>query len=236
MPSKEELQDEVDELRLELERTRDVAETEFAGLRLKAEGLEAEASRLRAALAESERQRRQLQSTLDTLNETQHSLQELYAEKEDRLLGRLAAEAARVAETGERWQAAEDGLRSELAERDSTIGDLEGKLAHKQTMLDTQNVWIANLKGEVKEVRLANDSKAGKITTLETRLARAGEELRRAAEAPGESIILGTLEQLGTRLGCWLAILFAGGLATMAVFIINSIVSWWTPCETLLGS
>lgn len=212
------------------------SETKVAELHLEAENLRAEVSTLRGALAESERQRRQLQSTLDTLNETQRSLQELYAEKEDRLLGRLADEGAKVAAAGARWQAAEAQLRGELAERDSTIGGLEGKLAHQQTMLNTQNVWIANLKGDLKEAKLSNDSKAGKIRTLESQVTLAGEHLRRVTEEGGQSIILGTFELLGQNWGCVAVLTLAVGLIAGVVFIINSIISWWTPCETFLGS
>lgn len=235
MPTKEELQDEVDELRLALERARDAAETEVAGLRREAEGLRAEVSTLRGELGESERQRRQLRSTLDTLNETQCGLQELYAEKEDRLLARLADEAARVAAAGERWEAAEVELRGELAGRDTKVAELEGKLTQQKKQLETQNVWIVGLNGDLKQAQLANDAKAAKITQLENRITRHGRELQ-LAEENRQSILVGTFELLGTRMGCWLALLFLGGLVTMAVYVISSIVSWWTPCETLLGS
>lgn len=235
MPTKEDLQDEIDELRLALEQTRDAAESEIGELRRGAEGLRAEISALRGALAESERQRRQLQSTLDTLNETQHSLQELYAEKEDRLLGRLADEGARVAATGERWRAAEAQLRGELAERDSTIGELEGKLARKQTMVHTQGVWVTQLRGELSEARSANDIKAAKITRLENQITRHGRELQ-LAEENRQSILVGTFEQLTSRPGCWLGIAVAVNAAWFLVWSINSIINWWSPCETLLGS
>lgn len=234
MPTKEQLQDEVDELRLELERARDVAEAEVAGLRAEAEGLRAEVSALRGELARSERQRRRLQSTLDTLSETQRSLQELYAEKEDRLLARLADEGARVAAAGERWQAAEVLLRGELAGRDTTIGELEGKLDRQQKQLQAQNVWIVGLKGDLKQAQLANDSKAAKITQLENQITRHGRELQ-LAEENRQSILVGTFELLTGRMGCWVAIAVLVNVAWFLIWLISSIVSSLTSSADSLG-
>src|ERR1043166_170266 len=90
MMTREELQDQNDELRLELVRAREAAE--LVKLRQEVKGLKEEVTKLREELEGSERRRSQLQGELDTLNETGNNSRVLYQEKEERLRSQLQGE------------------------------------------------------------------------------------------------------------------------------------------------
>jgi chromosome segregation ATPase len=227
VPTKEELQDEVDELRLELERTRDVAESEFADLR-------EEVLALRGELAASESRRRQLQSELATLNEVSNNLRELYREKEERLLAGVKDASDEVAAAYERWQAVEAQLRAELSARDHTILELQRKQADQQKLLERQNIWMVDKNGRLKEAEDTLSKQAQTIRVQAAQIERHGRDMREVIERR-ESILLWLFEQILTSPKFWVVILFLTGIAAFLTYVINSILDWLKPAPSLLG-
>lgn len=227
MPTKEELQDEVDELRLALEETRDSAETDVANLR-------AEVSALREELGASESRRRQLQSELATLNETSSNVRELYREKEERLLGGVRDASAEVAAAYERWQAREAHLAAELASRDRTTSEQQRKLATQQDLLDRQNVWMVDKNGRLKEAEGTLSKQAQIIRVQAAQIERHGQDMREAIERR-ESFLLWLFEQILTSPKFWAVMLFLMVIAALGTYVINSILAWLKPAPSLLG-
>lgn len=228
MPTKEELQDEVDELRIALEETREAAESDLG----EAQG---EITKLRADLQQSESQRRQLQSTLETLNETRQTLAALYEEKEERLLAGVQRESTRMAAVGERWAAREAELREELEQSTARIAELGTETESRRTQLATQAGWLVQLQRELREEKRLGELKDLKIRGFETQLARTGEQLRLASEARGESMVVGIIELLISRPGCWAVMAFLAGILAAIFYVVNSILDWLKPSENLLG-
>lgn len=228
MLTRDELQDEVDELRLALEETREAAESDLGEARR-------ENSRLREELGRSESQRSQLHSTLATLNETQQSLADLYGEKEQRLLARVAEASAKMGAAGERWAAEKARLREELERSEARVTELEEEDERRRKQLSTQAGWVVQLQQDLGEAKRLSEFKDQKIRGYETQLARSGEELRRVSEAKGESLILGLLEMLSSRPGCWAVIVFLVTIAAGITYVINSILDWLKPSDPLLG-
>lgn len=220
MPTKEELQDEVDELRLALEETKDAAESEVLALR--------------DELSASESQRRSLQLTLSSMTDAQHGMRQLYEEKEERLLSRVRDAAAEMAEAGERWAEREEELRSEVAERDSTIGQLQTRADGFQRQLQQQNVWMTDANDKLKLAEKGDRLQRSEINRQEALIERYAGELRAALENR-QSIVAGIFELLASRPGCWVVLTCVVGLAAGLVYIINSILSWLTPSPNSLG-
>lgn len=220
MPTKEDLQDEVDELRLALEQTRDVAESEV--------------STLRDELAASESQRHSLQLTLNSMTDAQRGMRQLYEEKEGRLLSRVRDVAAEMAAAGERWARQEEELRSEVAERDSTIMQLQTRVDGFSKQLQQQNVWMVDANDKLKSAERADTLQRSEISRQEALITRYAEELRGALENR-QSIVAGMFELLASRPGCWMVLTCVVGLAAGLVYIINSILSWLTPSPNSLG-
>ena len=227
MPTNRELQDEADELRLALEEARE-AESELAAARNEMSGL-------RAELSQSESQRCQLQSTLGTLNETQLTLADLYEEKEQRLLARLAAEAGLMAEAGVRWAAQEATLRGELEERGSAAAALETRISSQRKQLSKQAGWVDMLRRERNAALEESGLKDLQISSLDTRLSRTGEQLRQMGESGNPSRLAEGLELLIARPGCWAAVMFLVVILSGIVYVISSVLAWLKPSESLLG-
>lgn len=234
MPTKEELQDEVDELRLELERTRDIAESEAAALRAEVEELREEVLALREELGESESRRRQLQSELDTLNETSNNVRELYREKEERLLAGVKDASDEVAAAYERWQALEAHLRAELLARDLTISELRRKLAEQQKLLERQNVWMVDKHGQLAAAEDTLSKQSQTIRVQQAQIERHGREMRQAIEQ-SQSILIGLLELTLTKPVIWVAVTCLMGILALGTYVINSILDWLKPAPNLLG-
>lgn len=223
MPTKEELQDENDELRLALERAREDAEE-----------LKGEVEALRGELDDSESRRLSLQSTLTAQSEAQRGMAEVYTEKEERLLARVRAEAGRMAEAGERWAAQEALLRGEVASHESTITGLRVELAGKEMQVQHQAVSIVDLSAELSKANQRLDVQRQTISGQNSQISQHGREMREALENR-QSITAGILELLASKPGCWVVMTCAALMLGAAVYVINSIVEWLTPSQNLLG-
>jgi chromosome segregation ATPase len=224
VPTKEELQDEVDELRLELERTRNVAESEVAELR-------EEVSTLREELATSESRRRQFQSELEALSEATAHLRESYAQREERLLGRLSDEARRMAEAGERWAAEKAELLEQLEAQHLEVVQQATRAGnyHKQVLWQLEEMARLRRGASEEEEEIALRDK--KIENLEIRI----ERMREDAESQKRPFLIELAALLGSRLGCWVAMAFLIGILAGLTYIVNSIIVWLRPSENLLG-
>jgi chromosome segregation ATPase len=226
MMTREELQDQNDELRLELVRAREAAE--LVKLRQEVKGLKEEVTKLREELEGSERRRSQLQGELDTLNETGNNSRVLYQEKEERLLAGVKESSAEMAAAYKRWEESEAHLRSEVAARDATILELEGKLETKQGVLERQGKWMyeaqENLLAAEKQRSLLEQT----IKERDTQIARHDREMREAVKQ-SRAFWAGVREALNGPMGCLVGPTCVVALFTMLVYVVSSIRSWLAP-------
>jgi chromosome segregation ATPase len=232
--TKDELQEQNDELRLALEQTRESAERELGELRLDAEDLREEVSALREELGASESRRRQLQSELDTLNETSNNARELYREKEERLLAGVRDASEEAAAAYQRWEEQEAHLRGELATRDSTISGQQRKLDVQRKQLQQQGVWMVDVKGRLKAAEDNLSIQSQTISVQESRIARHDREMQRAVKR-SRSILIGLLELMTGSPAFWVFLTCLVGILAGLVYMVNSILDWLRPAPSLLG-
>jgi chromosome segregation ATPase len=146
---KEELQDQNDELRLELERTKEAAE--LGKLRLEVKELREEVPKLQKELEASERRRSQLQGELETLNKTTEHLRESYEQGQQRLLGMIRDKAREMAEAAERWEA-------EKAELQKQLNEARAETAQQATLAKNYNKQVLWQLEEMAKLRRALES------------------------------------------------------------------------------
>jgi hypothetical protein len=125
--------------------------------------------------------------------------------------------------------------QGELRERDSAIAALGEKVGSQQKQLSTQAGWVVTLRGERNEAQTLAESRAAKIKSLDGQLARSGEQLRAVSEAGNQSVVVGIIELLASRPGCLVAIAALVGMVAGIVYVVNSILAWLKPSESLLG-
>jgi chromosome segregation ATPase len=226
--TKEELQDQNDELRLELERTRGATERELGALHLEVKELREEVTTLQEELEESERRRSQLQSELDTLNETSNNFRVLYLEKEERLLAGVSDSSAKFAAGYERWKKSEDHLSSEVAARDATILELQSKLKSQQGVVQRQGAWMDEAQQELKAAEKKRNLLEQTIEELKSQIARHDREMRKVMNW-GRPFWAGVGEVLNGQTGCLVVPLCVVALITMLVYVVSSIQSWLAP-------
>jgi chromosome segregation ATPase len=146
---KEELQDQNDELRLELERTKEAAE--LGKLRLEVKELREEVTKLQEKLEESERRRSQLQGELDTLNQASINSLEIRKEREERLLGKLSDISSEAAAARKRWEA-------EKAELQKQLNKARAETAKQATLAENHNKQVFWQLKEMAELKRALES------------------------------------------------------------------------------
>lgn len=226
MATKEELQERVDELRLELERTREEAEAEVGALR--------------EELGRSEQQRSSLQALTSTLTEGQSALERIYKEKAELLLARVGAESRRMAAEGERWAEERAQLTADLQEQGSTIRQLETTVAGWKRQSTAQHDQLTRANNIASSARTEIEARDRKISALESQLARTAEQLREAVENPGRPLIIEFLdtlsEILGARPGCLVGLAALAVVVAAIIFVVSSIIGWMSPCPSLLGT
>lgn len=228
MSTKEKLQDQNDELRLELEQAREATERELGGIRLEVEELREEVTTLQEELAASESRRRQLQSELETLNGTVNNYRELYLEKEERLVAGVRDSSAEVAAAYERWKKSEAHLRGEVAARDATISESRSKLESQEGVLQRQGAWMFEAQEKLKSAEEQLRLQAQTIKERESQIARHDREMREVMNW-GRPFWAGVGEALNGPMGCLVGLVCVVALFTMLVYVVGSIQSWLAP-------
>jgi chromosome segregation ATPase len=225
MMTREELQDQNDELRLELERAREAAE--LVKLRQEVKELREEVAKLKKDLEASERQRSQLQGELDTLNEASNNARESHREGKERLLGKMSDLSSETAAAHKRWEAEKAELlkrqEDEKAELQEKLDKARAEAAQQKTRAENHNKQVFWQLEEMAKLRRALESagpvgaaeeialKDKEIKSLRDRIWKLQEEARLRKQL--SSIELAVL--VGSRPGLVLAIMFLIGIAAL---------------------
>lgn len=220
--TKEELQDQNDELRLELERVREAGE--LVKLRQEVKELREGVAKLEKDLEESERRRSQLQGELDTLNEASNNARESHREGKERLLGKMSDLSSATAAAQKRWEAEKAELlkrqEDEKAELQEKLDKARAEAAQQETRAENyskQVLWQLEEMGkrrsaEAKELAAAEVARKDKqIKIQENTIRRLEQEIKNRKQL--SSIELAVL--VGSRPELVLSIMFVIGTVAL---------------------
>lgn len=210
MPTNRELQDELDELRLNLE------EAEETG-RARNEELAA----LRGELAASEARGAAMQGMLDSLAAGQSSLETIYKEREQLLLGRIS-QAARNMEERE-------------AELEGEVSEALGRAQAAEDEAKRLNSWAQSQLAQSRERETSFNRVRAENDRLQRLLERYEKELTEARAEPQPGLITQFLGALVPRPGCLVLLTLGTLLIVSVIWLLISIFSSTTPPDDILG-